>query len=101
MVTRAGQTDRQKNGQRRARQSQSYKFKEFAKTSNFLILNKTLHTTHLLKSLDKMCEYEMDSAILWKYRAHTILYTDGQDETSIPPSTSVSRRYNNVMMIIW
>ena len=28
--------------------------------SNFLILKQTLHGTHLLKLLDKMCKYEMD-----------------------------------------
>ena len=37
------------------RQSQSYKFKEFAK-----ILKQLLHATHLLKLLDKMWKYEMD-----------------------------------------
>ena len=42
------------------RQSQSYKFKEFAKTSTFKILKQTLHATHLLKLLDKICKYEMD-----------------------------------------
>ena len=42
------------------RQSQSYKFKEFAKISNFWILKLTLHATHLLKLLDKMYKYEMD-----------------------------------------
>ena len=40
------------------RQSQSYKFKEFAKISS-----------------DEYC---------WRYRADTILSTDGQGETSIP-----------------
>ena len=47
--------------------SQSYKFKEFAKTSNFLSLKgkkpkkkPNLHATHLLKLLDKVCKYEMD-----------------------------------------
>ena len=44
----------------KTRQSESYKFKEFAKTSNYWIL-KTLHTTHL-KLLDKMCKYEMNPA---------------------------------------
>ena len=39
------------------RQCQSYKFKEFAKIS---ILEQTLHTTHPLKLLDKICKYEMD-----------------------------------------
>ena len=42
------------------RQSQSYKFKDFAKISNFLILQQTLHATHLLKLLNKMCKYQMD-----------------------------------------
>ena len=42
------------------RRSQSYKFKEFAKVSNFWILKQTLHGKHLLKLLDKMCKYEMD-----------------------------------------
>ena len=42
------------------RQSQSYKFKEFAKVSNFWILKQTLYATKLLKLLDKMCKYEMD-----------------------------------------
>ena len=42
------------------RQSQSYKFKEFAKISNFWIWKQTLHATHLLKLLDKMCKYELD-----------------------------------------
>ena len=40
------------------RQSQSYKFKGFAK--QFIILKQTLHATHLLNLLDKMCKYEMD-----------------------------------------
>ena len=44
--------------------SQSYKFKEFAKISNFLIFKQTLHWTHLLKLLDKMCKYKMDPANL-------------------------------------
>ena len=44
----------------KTRQSQSYKFKKFAKNSNFEILQQTLQATHLLKLLDKMCKYEMD-----------------------------------------
>ena len=42
------------------RQSQSYKFKKFAKISNFWIFKRALHVTHLLKLLDKMCKYEID-----------------------------------------
>ena len=44
----------------KTRQSQSYKFYKIAQNSNFEILQNTLHTTHLLKLLDKMCKYEMD-----------------------------------------
>ena len=33
---------------------------QILKISNFLILKRALHTTHLLKLLDKMCKYEMD-----------------------------------------
>ena len=44
----------------KTRQSQSYKFKKIAKNSNFAILQETLHATHLLVLLDKMCKYEMD-----------------------------------------
>ena len=40
--------------------SQSNKFKEFDKITNFWILKQTLHTVHLLKLLEKMCKYEMD-----------------------------------------
>ena len=47
------------SSQVKTRQSKSYKFKEFAKTSNFSILKTFLHVTHL-KLLDKMCTYEMD-----------------------------------------
>ena len=43
----------------RRRQSWTYKFKEFAKITHFWILKQTLHATHLLKLLDKMCKYEM------------------------------------------
>ena len=46
----------------KTKQSQSYKFKNIAKTSIFDILQYTLHTTHLLKLPDKMCKYEMDPA---------------------------------------
>ena len=42
------------------RQSQSCKFKEFSKISNFLILLETLHATHILKLLDNICKYKMD-----------------------------------------
>ena len=42
------------------RQSQSYKFKELTKMSNLWIWEQTLHGTHLLKLLIKMCKYKMD-----------------------------------------
>ena len=53
------------------RQSQYYKFKEFAKIVSFLILKRALHATHLLKLLDKMCKYEMDPmSIVQKQSGH-------------------------------
>ena len=42
--------------------SQSYKFKKFAKKSNLEILQDTLHATHILNLLGKMCKYEIDPA---------------------------------------
>ena len=45
----------------KTKQSQSQKFKEFVKT-NFWILIKTLHATHVLKLLDKVCNHEIDPA---------------------------------------
>ena len=84
--------------------SQSYKSKEFAKTYIFLILKTTLHTTHLLKLLDKVCKYEMDLASIvedteqtWfcpQKDRWTDVRTDGhRDKVKpvYPPSTSLSR----------
>ena len=68
------------------RQSQSYKFKKFAK-----ILKRALHATHLLKLLDKMCKYEMDPMSIvedterTRFCPQTDRRTDGQGDTSIPP----------------
>ena len=45
----------------KTRQSQSYKFKTNAKNLKFEILHKMLNATRLLKLLDKMYKYEMDS----------------------------------------
>ena len=44
----------------KTKQSQSYKFLQIAKNENFEILQETLHTTHLLNLLHKMCKHEMD-----------------------------------------
>ena len=72
------------------RQSQSYKFEEFVKISNFQILKQTLQATHLLKLLDKMCKYEMDPTSIrddtkrTRCCPQTDRRTDGQGETSIP-----------------
>ena len=69
------------------RRSQSYKFKH--------ILKQTLHSTHLLMLLDKMCKYEMDPMRIVEDTEQTRFCpqmdrrmdgrTDGQGETSIPP----------------
>ena len=83
----------------RRRQSQSYKFEEFAKISNFLILKQTSHATHFLKLLDKMCKYERNPMGIVEETERTRFCpqtdrrtdwqtngrTDGQAETSIPP----------------
>ena len=73
------------------RQSQRYKFKKFAKISNFWILKWVLHATHLLKLLDKMCKYEMDTMSIvedterTRFCPQTDRRTDGQGDTSILP----------------
>ena len=77
------------------RQSQSYKFQEFAKNSNIGILQKPLHATQLLKLLYMMCKYEMDPTSIvedteWtrfcpQMDRRTVGRTDGWRETSIPP----------------
>ena len=65
-------------------QSQSYKFKEFAKISNIWIWEQTLHVTHLLKLLDKMLKYEMDLVSIvedteqTRFCPQTDRWTDGQ-----------------------
>ena len=83
------------------RQSQSHKFKKFAKISNFWILKRALHATHL-KLLDKMCKYEMDPMSIvedierTRFCPQTDRRTDGQGDTSIPPfQLRWSEGYNN------
>ena len=55
------------------------------------ILKQTLHATHLLKLLDKMCKYEMDPTSTVEdtegtgFCPQTDRQTDRQGETSIPP----------------
>ena len=72
------------------RQSQSYKLKKFAKISNFWILKRALHATHLLKLLDKMCKYEMDPMSIvedterTRFCPQTDRRTDGQTGKVIP-----------------
>ena len=47
------------------RQSQSYKFIEFAKISHRWFFISTLHNIHLLKLLDKMCKYQLWAQVEW------------------------------------
>ena len=63
---------------------------------NFFNLKRPLHVIHLLKLLDKMCKYEKDPASIVADTERTRLcpQTDRQGETSILPSTSLSRGYN-------
>ena len=61
------------------------------KKTNFWILKRALHATHLLKLLDKMCKYEMDLMSIvedteWtRFCPQTDRRTDGQGDISIPP----------------
>ena len=75
------------------RPSQSYKFKEFAKISNFLILIQTLHATHLLKMLDKMCKYDPPSIVEDTERKRFCPQTDRRTKWNqyTPLSTSLKR----------
>ena len=82
--------------------SQSYKFKEFCKITNILILKQTLHATHLLKLLDKMCKYAMDPTSIvedteWtRFCPRTDRQTDGQRWNQYTPlSTSLKGGYND------
>ena len=62
-----------------------------SKISNFWILKRALHATHLLNLLDKMCKYNMDPMSIvedterTRFCPHTDRQTNGQGETSIPP----------------
>ena len=80
------------------RQSQSYKFKEFAKILNSQILKLTLHATHLLKLLDKMRKYGMDptSIVEDTERTRFCPQTDRRTRWNqyTPLSTSLKRGYN-------
>ena len=59
------------------------------------ILQETLYVTHLLKLLDKMCEYDMDptrtvgaterTRDAARTDGRTDRQTDGRSETNIPP----------------
>ena len=72
------------------RQSQSCKFKEFAKISNFCILKQTLHATHLLKLFDKMCKYEM-------YPTHIV---EDTERTRFCPQTDRRTRWNSKVVSV-
>ena len=73
--------------------------------SNFWILKQALHATHLLKLLDRMCKYEMDSMSIventerTRFCPQTDRRTDGQGDTSIPPfQLRWSRGYNYIQI---
>ena len=59
------------------RQSLSYKFKEIAKNSNFILFFLILKATHLLKLVDNKCIYEMDPASIVEH-TDMLLTRDGQ-----------------------
>ena len=62
------------------------KKKKIAKITNVWILKQTLHATHIVKLLVKMCKYEMDptSIVEDTERTRFCPQTDRQGETSIP-----------------
>ena len=68
------------------------------KNSNFGILKRALHVTHLLKLLGKMCKYEMDPMSILedtertRFCPQTDRRKDGQGDTSIPSIYSLKRR---------
>ena len=89
--------------QLKTRQSQIYKFSKIAKNSNFIILQETLHVTHLLKLLDKMYKYKMDpirtvgTAERTRDAGGLDRQMDGRtDEVKpiYPPTTSLCEGYN-------
>ena len=77
---------------------------EIVKDSNFEILQATLHTTHLLKLLDKMYKYEMDliRTVGALERTRNAGWTDGQtdgvkpiDTPPPPPATTTTTSLYN------
>ena len=66
------------------RQSQSHKFKELDKISNFWILKQTFHATHLLKLIDQMCKCEMDPTSI----------VEDTERTRFCPQTDRRTRWN-------
>ena len=77
----------------KTRQSQSYNLEKII-NYEFEILHKTLHTTHLLKLLDKMYKYEMDPTrtVGATERTWDVGRTDGQTDgvkAIYPPTTSL------------
>ena len=71
--------------------------------SIFLILKQTLHATHLLKLLEKMCKYELDPTSIVEdtertpFCPQTDRGTDGLGETNIPPfQLRWSRGYDEI-----
>ena len=81
--------------------------KKNAKNSNLKILQETLHATHLLKLLDKMYKYEMDSTRTvgatertrgaGRRGRRTGGRTDGVKPIN-PPTTSLCRGYNKLFV---
>ena len=89
----------------KTRQSQSYKFEEFAKISNLLILKQnktnTLHTTYLLKLLDKMCKYEMDLASIVEDTEQTWFCRQTDKVKPIyPPSTFKIKMFSDTYVAL-
>ena len=72
---------------------------------NLPILKQTLHKTHLLKFLDKMCKYEMDLTSIVEDTERTQFYPQMDRRTTwnryTPPSTLLKRGNNNPIFWGW
>ena len=83
-------------------------FCQIGKNFNFVIWQETIHTTHLLKFLDKMYQYEMDptrtvGTTEWtqdggRTDGQTGRQMDGGSKANIPPTTSLYNKSSSISL---